>query len=199
MKPAASWDAAFRFFPQKLLRKKDPAMPIHSNTFASRSCSTLVATFLALITLAGCNTTGQNRLDGPPTLTVYNAPPLILQTEAQKRDAGINAIVGWHADLDDSEGEDATTIGVCTGTMQVTRLEKDTEHRMTLIELDWNGNTDSIVVGGSHPYPKKSIETDTPILRGILGGTGKYHATRGHMVSTRLPSGWYRHEIWLID
>ena len=106
--------------------------------------------------MAGCSTSltitktsAEEKSLGAPTMTVYSKPPVILQTEAQKRDAGVNSVVGWHAALDDAEGSDATTIGTCNGTIQVTRLEKDTEHRMTMIGFNWKESDDSLVAGGS--------------------------------------------------
>ncbi len=164
------------------------------------------AIVFALIATAGCRTSptitktsAEEKSLGAPTMTVYSKPPVILQTEAQKRDAGVNSVVGWHAALDDAEGSDATTIGTCNGTIQVTRLEKDTEHRMTMIGFNWKESDDSLVAGGSQTYPSSPTETATPIIRGILGGTGRFISARGQVVSTRLPSGWYQHHIWLID
>ena len=191
---------------ESISSQESPTVPRNATTLANRHPANFLAIVFALIAMAGCGTTARStgtsseaKPLGAPTRTVYNAPPIILQTEAQKRDAGVNAIVGWHADLDDAEGDGAKTIGKCNGTMQVTRIEDDREHRMTMIEIDWDGSSDSIVAGGSHPYPKKGIETTTPIVRGVLGGTGTYANARGEVVSTRLPSGWYRHEIWLFN
>ena len=105
--------------------------------------------------------------------------------------------------LDDAEGESANRIGHCNGSMIVTRRNTgdldNREHRMTTIELDWEGNADSLVIAGSHPYPQDKLESDTPIIRAITGGTGRFMFARGQMLSTRLPSGWYRHEIWIED
>ena len=175
-------------------------------TITSGLQANFFAIVFVLIAMAGCSTnltitktSSEEKPLGAPTLTVFNAPPIILQTEIQKRNAGVNAVVGWHADLDDGEGDKSKTIGTCNGTMQVTRIENDREHRMTMIEIDWDGNNDSLVAGGSHPYPKKTIETTTPIIRGVLGGTGRYANARGEVVSTRLSSGWYRHDIWLFN
>ena len=86
--------------------------------------------------------------------------------------------------------------------MQVTRLgarEDGREHRMTNIELDWDDSDDSLLVAGSHPYKHGAIETDVPIVRAVIGGTGQFAVARGQMVSEKLPSGWYRHSIWLAD
>ena len=111
--------------------------------------------------------------------------------------------VAWHAELNDAEGASSNRVGACNGVMFVTRRNKghddDREHRMTSIELDWDDCDDSMLVEGSHPYKHGTIETDTPIVRAITGGTGRFMFARGQMISTRLPSGWYRHDIWLED
>ncbi|MCP3858992.1 MAG: hypothetical protein GY728_06795 [Phycisphaeraceae bacterium] len=165
----------------------------------------IAAAALVTATLAGgcASTGGGSTIDpGEPTMVLYNAPPTILQSNDERKTAGANAIVGWHADLDDAEGPSARKIGTCNGTMQITRRsgsDQDVEHRMTMIELDWNDSPDSLVVGGSHPYPSKRIQSRTPIYRAILGGTGRFAGAMGEVVSTPLPSGWYRHEIWLVD
>ncbi|MCP4833520.1 MAG: hypothetical protein GY895_02035 [Phycisphaera sp.] len=137
-----------------------------------------------------------------PTLVLYNAPPTILQSDEERRNAGGNAIVGWFADLETLDGPGGKTIGTCNGTMQITRRsgpDGDIEHRMTMIELDWNDSPDSLVIGGAHRYSSKQIESRTPIYRAILGGTGRFTGAMGEVLSTPLPSGSYRHEIWLVD
>ena len=93
-------------------------------------------------------------------------------------------------------------IGHCNGTMIVTRDRResdDREHRMTTIELDWDDTDDSILVSGAHPYRHGQVETDTAIIRAIVGGTGRFAGAAGEMISTRLPNGWYRHEVRLVD
>ncbi len=165
----------------------------------------IAAAALVTATLAGgcASTSGGSTIDpGEPTMVVYNAPPTILQGNEERKNAGVNAIVGWFADLETLDGPGGRTIGTCNGTMQITResgQDEDVEHRMTMIELDWNDSPDSLVVGGSHPYPSKRIQSRTPIYRAILGGTGRFAGAMGEVVSTPLPSGWYRHEIWLVD
>ena len=137
-----------------------------------------------------------------PTMVLYNAPPTILQSNEERRNAGGNAIVGWFADLETLDGPGGRTIGVCNGTMQITRRsgpDGEVEHRMTMIELDWDDSPDSLVIGGAHPYPSEQIESRTPIYRAILGGTGRFTGAMGEVLSIPLPSGAYRHKIWLVD
>ena len=176
-----------------------PFKPLRSFHLAA-AITALGAVFLT----SGCSAPDHVRsIDrATPTMVLYNAPPTILQSNSEREAAGVNALVGWHAALDNAEGPAAKTIGHCNGTMQITKRgasSEDAQHRMTMIELDWDDSPDSLVVGGSHPYPSKRIQSRTPIYRAILGGTGRFVGAMGEVVSTPLPSGWYRHEIWLVD
>ena len=167
----------------------------------------LFAISIVLITSGGCGHRLMNQSlaaeSEAPTLVIYNAPPIIKHLDLGESEREHGQVILWHADLDDAEGESANRIGYCNGTMHVTRSVDGhgdgREHRMTTIELDWEGNDDSLLVAGSHPYRHGEIETDTPIVRAIIGGTGKYMAARGQMVSHRLESGWYRHEIGIVQ
>ena len=166
---------------------------------------TAAATALGVAFLAGgCSAPeGKRSIDGtPPTMALYNAPPKILQSDDDKKAAGVNAIVGWHAELRTAEGASGKTLGYCNGTMLITRssaVDDEDEHRMTMIEFDWDDSNDSLVVGGAHPYLSTQTESRTPIVRAIFGGTGRFVGSMGQVVSTPLPSGWYRHDIWLVD
>ena len=166
----------------------------------------LLLSLLVLLLVNGCGFTTNIRFgssDAGPDLVVFNAPPVIEHFSLGDTKRAHGEIVSWHADLDDAEGEAARRIGHCNGTMQVTLdnegPEADREHRMTMIELDWDGSPDSLLIAGSHPYRSGNLETDTVIFRAIIGGTGKYRGARGEMTSEKLPSGWYRHSIWLVD
>ncbi|MDG2083398.1 MAG: hypothetical protein P8K66_00400, partial [Planctomycetota bacterium] len=164
------------------------------------------AIFFLIICLlfSGCSLSVGLRIGNDKSdLVVYNSPPSIEHFSLGDTDRAHGEIVSWHAGLHDAEGEGSTRLGHCNGTMQVTLdnygPENDREHRMTMIELDWEDSNDSLLISGSHPYKSGHLETDTPIIRAIVGGTGEYRGARGEMTSEKLASGWYRHEIWLVD
>ncbi len=156
---------------------------------------------------AGCDSSAAQRTSdqqaSAPQLVLYNDPPIIAHFSFPDTAHAQGEFIAWHADLDDAEGKGANRIGHCNGTMMVTRRndehEDDREHRMTTIELDWDDSDDSLLIAGSHPYQHGALQTDTPIVRAVTGGTGRFMFARGQMISTRLDSGWYRHEIWLAD
>lgn len=163
----------------------------------------LVAALLAscTISIGASSFIGSSGFPHTPTLVVYNAPPEVSHFDLGDSDRAHGELISWHADLDESEGDKATKIGHCNGTMQVTRFgarEDGREHRMTNIELDWDGCDDSLLVAGAHPYKHGAIETDTPIIRAVIGGTGKFATARGQMLSEKLSSGWYKHSIWIV-
>ena len=172
---------------------------------------TTLAILGSLMLLAGCQSGPTAGTSAEPSMVVYNAPPSIFRRDMGEDNRIQGDLIAWHADLavdlDESAGgagraTSAKVVGYCTGTMIVTldaRGGDDRQHRMTNIELDWDGSPDSLLVAGSHQYKQGQIETDTPIHRAIIGGTGRYAGAMGEMTSTRLPNGWYRHEIILVD
>ncbi|MEC7583622.1 MAG: hypothetical protein VYE77_04835 [Planctomycetota bacterium] len=165
----------------------------------------LAVLLVLTLTVGACQNFGQHPDPAfhPPTMVLYNSPPIIAHFHLEDTARAHGEIVSWHADLDDAEGKGATRIGHCNGTMQVTRDNDghgdDREHRMTTIELDWDDSDDSLLIAGSHPYRHGVVQSDTRMIRAIIGGTGRFMGARGQMISERLQSGWYRHSIWLID
>ena len=173
---------------------------------------TALATLIAGLFMAtGCESMPKPTGSSAADLVVYNAPPSIFRHDMGDDNRTHGDLIAWHADLavdldesriGDGQGASARVVGHCNGTMIVTRemhSQDDREHRMTNIELDWSNSPDSILVAGSHEYKFGSVETDTAILRAIVGGTGRYIGAMGQMTSTRLANGWYRHEIRFVD
>ncbi|MEE2972963.1 MAG: hypothetical protein VX672_07545 [Planctomycetota bacterium] len=172
---------------------------------------TALAVLGSLLLLAGCRSGPTAATSSEPSMVVYNAPPSIFQRDMGNDNRIQGDLIAWHADLavdlDESaagagRATSAKVVGYCTGTMIVTldaRGGTDRQHRMTNIELDWDESPDSLLVAGSHRYKQGQIETDTVIHRAIVGGTGRYAGAMGEMSSTRLPNGWYRHEIRFVD
>ena len=107
-----------------------------------------------LLTCGGCASGSGGSINGKhhverhaPSMVLYNAPPTIDHFSFPETSHAQGEFVAWHADLDDAEGATANRIGHCNGTMMVTRRndghQDDREHRMTMIELDWEDSDDS--------------------------------------------------------
>ena len=72
--------------------------------------------------------------------------------------------------------------------------------RMAQIVVDF-GQTDTLVIGGSAAYPNAEAEMtpDAPVLRAVLGGTGRFMGARGEVLTTRRDAGHYEHRFTLVD
>ena len=68
-----------------------------------------------------------------------------------------------------------------------------TEQRVTMLVFTFNGRKDQLMVAGVPDYPANAPEfaPDVPVLRAVVGGTGKYAAARGELTSVRNPDGTY--------
>ena len=69
---------------------------------------------------------------------------------------------------------------------------------MTDVELNWD-DSDAPLVAGSPRCKHSVIGTNAPNVRAVIGGTGPFAAARGQMVSEKLPGGWHRHSIRIVD
>jgi phage baseplate assembly protein gpV len=58
---------------------------------------------------------------------------------------------------------------------------------------------DQIVVAGVPDYPSNAPEfaADKPVVRAVIGGTGKYNGAGGQLTSTRNADGSYKQEFSL--
>lgn len=63
------------------------------------------------------------------------------------------------------------------------------------------GEGSSLVVGGGAVYSLGAgeMEPDTPQVRAIIGGTGRFIGARGQITTIRCSAGHYEHRIELLD
>jgi hypothetical protein len=63
------------------------------------------------------------------------------------------------------------------------------------------GDTNTLVIGGMAAYPNGQAEMapDSPHVRAVIGGTGRFIGARGQMVTTRRDAGHYEHTFTLVD
>ena len=76
----------------------------------------------------------------------------------------------------------------------------DLENRATLLFFTFDGRKDQIVVFGVTDYSPTAGEfaASHPVVRPILGGTGKYMGARGQLTSTRNSDGAYTQVFTLL-
>ena len=173
---------------------------------------------LALAAAAGCNPTrhydvsptGGDAMPNVREMTLYNAPPMIEVFDYGFPGGSAGDIIVWHAPLASAmptEQNPDVEIGLCTGTIIVVRSGGEPlvgedgarEHRMTQVEFDWHGSSDSLVITGAHPYAQNTPQTDRAIVRAVVGGTGRFIGARGEIVSTPIGNGWYEHRVRLVE
>jgi hypothetical protein len=70
----------------------------------------------------------------------------------------------------------------------------DTEQRATMLFFTFGSRQDQIVVAGVPDYPPNTPEfkANQPVLRAVLGGTGKYKGVGGELSSTRNADNSYK-------
>ena len=68
------------------------------------------------------------------------------------------------------------------------------EQRATLLFFTFSDRKDQIIVAGVPDYLPNVPEfnANVPVLRAVLGGTGKYEGVRGQLSSTRNQDGSYK-------
>lgn len=74
------------------------------------------------------------------------------------------------------------------------------EQRATMLYFTFNDRKDQIVVAGVPDYRADTPEFDpnVPVVRAVLGGTGKYFNAEGELTSIRNPDGTYRQDFRLV-
>jgi len=90
------------------------------------------------------------------------------------------------------------------GSKTLIKMATDTnpnlETRATVLFFTFANHQDQIVALGALDYPPTAGEFDAgqPVVRAILGGTGKYMAARGQLTSTRNADGSYTQVFTLL-
>ena len=94
--------------------------------------------------------------------------------------------------------------GEVFGTKTLVKLATDAnpnlEQRTTLLSFTFGDHQDQIIVLGVVDYSPTGAEFNAgqPVVRAILGGTGKYMGARGQLASTRNADGSYTQVFTLL-
>ena len=81
-----------------------------------------------------------------------------------------------------------------------TDADPNLETRTTVLFFTFANHQDQIVAVGATEYPPTAGEFDVgqPIVRAVLGGTGKYMGARGQVASTHNADGSYTQVFTLL-
>jgi hypothetical protein len=135
------------------------------------------------------------------SLTVYENAPTLNPVDVGKQGNSPGDAQYFFADLRDRPGGDVT--GKVYGTKTVVKptdtSNPETEQRATMIFFVIGNEQDQIVVAGVPDYPSNAPEfaADKPVVRAVIGGTGKYNGAGGQLTSTRNADGSYKQEFSL--
>jgi hypothetical protein len=139
--------------------------------------------------------------DAKSSSTVYEDAPTLKSVDVGKPGNSPGDGYYFFANLRDEAGGPVT--GHVYGTKTLVKPEDaskpGTEQRATMLFFVFDKSQNQIVVAGVPDYPPNAPEfaADQPVLRAVLGGTGKYNGASGQLTSTRNADGSYKQEFSL--
>src|SRR5437588_9606419 len=147
---------------------------------------------LVLLVGAACGGHGNGRV----SLTLYEDAPTLNPVDVGTPGNSPGDAYYFFANLRDRAGGKVT--GELYGTKTLVRPtaadKPDTEQRATTLYFTFGNRQDQIIVAGVPDYPPNipEFKANGPVLRAVLGGTGKYNGVGGQLTSTRNPDGSYK-------
>ena len=136
------------------------------------------------------------------TLTIYEDAPTLTPLDLGPPGNSPGDLYYFSAALHSSPGGPVT--GEVFGSKTLVKLaaqpNPNSEKRATVLFFTFHGGQDQIIVLGAGDYPPTAaeFEADQPVVRAILGGTGKYIGARGQLTSTRNKDGSYTQLFTLL-
>ena len=159
-----------------------------------------LAALLASILVAACGLRSTN--PSTETLTVYQDAPKMKLLDLGEPGNSPGDVFHFFAPLHSSPG--GPVIGEVFGSKTLVKLATDAnpnlEQRATLLSFTFGDRQDQIIVLGVVDYTPTGAEFNAgqPVVRAILGGTGKYMGARGQLISTRNADGSYTQVFTLL-
>jgi hypothetical protein len=129
------------------------------------------------------------------TFTVYEDAPKMSLLDLGAPGNTLGDVYHFSAPLHSKRGGPVTgeVIGSKTLVKVPTEANPNLERRATLMFFTFDDRKDQIIAFGVADYSPNvpEFEAGQPVVRGILGGTGKYMGARGQLTSTRNADGSY--------
>src|SRR5205814_8804429 len=146
----------------------------------------LASTLMAACGLHSANTSSE-------TLTVYQDAPTLSLLDLGPPGRSPGDVHHFFASLHSSPGGPVTgeVFGTKTLVKLATGANPNVERRTTLLSFAFGDRQDQIIVLGVVDYTPTGAEFNPgqPVVRAMLGGTGKYTGGRGHSTSARSADG----------
>jgi hypothetical protein len=152
-----------------------------------------------LITACGQRSTNSST----ETFTVYEDAPKLSLLDLGAPGNSLGDAYHFAASLHSQPGGPVTgeVIGSKTLVKVATDANPNLERRATLMFFTFADRKDQIIAFGVADYSPSVPEFDAgqPVVRAVLGGTGKYMGARGQLVSTRNADGSYTQVFTLLE
>jgi hypothetical protein len=161
---------------------------------------TAFGALLASALMTACDLRSTN--PSSETLAVYQDAPTLNLLDHGPPGNSPGDVYHFFAPLRSSPGGPVT--GEVFGTKTLVKLATDAnpnlEQRTTLLSFTFGDRQDQIIVLGVVDYSPTGAEfnADQPVVRAIVGGTGKYMGARGQLTSTRNADGSYMQVFTLL-
>ena len=152
----------------------------------------------ALIAACGAHSTNPSN----ETFTVFQDAPKMILLDLGAPGNSLGDIYHFSAPLHSERGGPVTgeVIGSKTLVKVATDANPNLERRATLLFFTFADRKDQIIAFGAADYSPAAPEFDAgqPVVRPVLGGTGKYMGARGQVTSTRNADGSYTQVFTLL-
>ena len=161
---------------------------------------TAAAALSASALIAACGAHSTNSWN--ETLTIYEDAPKMSLLDLGAPGNSLGDVYHFSAPLHSERG--GPVMGEVIGSKTLVKVATDAnpnmERRATLLFFIFAHRKDQIIAFGAADYSPSAPEFDAgqPIVRPVLGGTGKYIGARGQVTSTRNTDGSYTQVFTLL-
>lgn len=134
------------------------------------------------------------------TFSIVQSKPEIQHIDIGTPGMSIGDLLAFEAPFTTKDGKKGRMYGMITLVSLPTGTHDPFLDRISTIVLDFGGS-DSLVINGKSVYAEYhgEIKENTPQVRAITGGTGKFMGARGQISTSRHTGGTYEHIIELLD
>ena len=159
-----------------------------------------VAAVVTSVLIAACGAHSTSR--STETFTVYEDAPKMSLLDLGAPGNSLGDVYHFSAPLHSERGGPVT--GELIGSKTLVKMPSDAnpnlERRATLMLFTFSDGNDQIIALGAADYTPSAPEfgTGQPVVRPVLGGTGKYMGARGQVTSTRNADGSYTQVFTLL-
>ena len=158
------------------------------------------ATMSASVLIIACGAHSNN--SSTETFTIYQDAPKMSLLDLGAPGNSLGDVYHFSAALHSERGGPVT--GEVVGSKTLVKLPTDAnpnmERRATLMFFTFAEGKDQIIAFGAAEYSPSvpEFDADKPVVRPVLGGTGKYMGARGQVTSTRSSDGSYTQVFTLL-